>query len=102
MAGLVAFYGRSHIPDLHWFTAAWAWFAARGDDKTLFSISFALNAPPISRTPAECERSGASNLKERKLELRWHVAIGWHVAVDFETDADFNQNGCCPSHGVLL
>jgi len=55
-----------------------------------------------TRTPAECERSGASNFKEWKLELRWRVAIGWHVAVDFETDADFNQNGCCPSHGVLL
>jgi hypothetical protein len=31
-----------------------------------------------------------SNLKERELELLWHVAIGWHVAVYFETDADFN------------
>jgi hypothetical protein len=31
-----------------------------------------------------------SNLKERELELRWHVAVGQHAAVDFETDADFN------------
>ncbi len=95
------------LPDLHCVAAARAWIAIAGDDETLFSIALCPQcAPrPISgyrNTNARRMRAfgRTSNLRKRKLELRWHVAIGWHVAVDFETDADFNQNRGCPSHAV--